>query len=575
MSVMNATMESPSSRLFLRIFAFSGVALLTWYGWGHWGYSVFGDYALDMADALRFSQGDIPYRDFIPTYGPLHMVLTAPFFYLGSWGFPCLWLTNSAFILLQLLLLLRISSYWISRPWQLALLVLALTTMAFPPTNAKFILGYSPSGFLATFLFTLVLTFLESRFPFSCQRWFIAGICLGLIPFTKIDLGFTSFAVMLALGISCYRTAPLAVLGLVGAYAGTWLTGCLLLKLYGALPSLLLGSTLECFGQVVFYNDANLSLQIKLLIGAGGILIALLLTPMIRQRILCFERSLRPLAVFLLPTAILIDTVRTSHHDSLKQMVMFNWYLIVVFVLVAAHVIATILRKKSFRPLCTGHLVILVPLLTIIGMGILRVIASSWYPFNYFNPAVLLLGIFWASRQTRYSKGILRTIIPVILGLSLLLSLYNAIRGCRPQPFPLEWVSTPYGSVGFTLGKRQKETYIYLADLIRQRPGNGFLLCTYEPSLHILTGMRSPSLYTYFTRLGLTGRYETQRETQTLERILAHLPEFVVRDREVGIVHKRFGIEFGREIDAYIRKNYIVEEELNGIALLRKRVNQP
>ena len=542
----------------------------TWYGWGHWGYGVISDYSLDITDALRLFQGDVPYRDFIPTYGPLHMVLAAPFFYLGKWCFPTFWILTSLLIFLQMILLLRCGSKLLPPFWQFVLLALAISTMVFIPSNSKFIMGYSPSGFLATFLFTIVLVLLCHPIP-SCKRWWMAGICMGLTIFTKIDLGFTSIALLITLVVIWHRETLLPTLCLVAGYVGTWIAGCGLLLLYGAQPSLLSGSTLECFGQAVLFSDINLSLRIKILLFLGGCLAVLLLLSTTRRQTLRLESLFRPWAVWILPVSILADSLRAMYNDPLKQMVLLNWYSIGVFTLIGAHVTAVILRKKSLRLFRSSKLVILTPLLVIAGMGILRVLGASWYPLNYFKPAVLILGILWAARQACHASDFSRRWITITMGLCLILSLHSAAKGCRPQPGSLEWIQTPFGAVGFTLGSRQYKTYTQLIDRLQEFPDKNMLLCTYEPSLHLLSGMRSPALYTFFSRLGSSGDYMEEREILTLQLIQKAPPDYIVQDLEAGLVHKRFGVAFGREIENYIRKNYIFAAEFNGKTLLRKK----
>src|SRR5690242_191894 len=85
------------------------IATLTYLGWSWWGFGVEGDYALDLTDPLRRFRGEIPYRDFIPTYGALHFHLVAPFFGLGTSTFAAVWISTAILIWLQTFLVARLA----------------------------------------------------------------------------------------------------------------------------------------------------------------------------------------------------------------------------------------------------------------------------------------------------------------------------------------------------------------------------------------------------------------------------------------------------------------------------------
>ncbi len=548
---------------------FEGLALaavllgFAWVGWGHWGYCVISDYELDIADALRLFQGDVPYRDFLPTYGPLHMFLVAPLFHLGRAFFPVLWTLTLVLVFLQLFSLNHLGRRMFSGIWRMVLMGLAISAVAFAPTNSKFVMGYSQSGFLAVLLGTLALVLLGTGAP-SRIRWGVSGICLGLIPFTKLDLGITSFAVVIALSLVWWRPFRSCVMSLLAAYAITWLTVCLMLALWAGRWDLLLSSTLETFGQVGLFTEPRLSWRIKGFFLAGLFLAMGLCIRRLRPCILWLERSLRPWIFLLLPSAILIDAVRSAIMGPVKQLVMINWLWTLVFVLVGAHVGSAVIRKRSLRPLQSGPSILLVALWVITGMGLLRVLGSGWYPLNYFQPAPLLLGIYgMAASRMRGKPALPRPALGLLL-FSLLVQIGASFLGCRPTPYPLDWLSTPYGDIGFPLKPELKKTY--QRALHRMGPINPhqFLLCTYEPSWFLLTGMRSAGLYTFFTRLGLTGARLPEREMQSLALIVQRRPVFIFQDHEVGKVHRHFGVDYGLSIADYIRKNYVEVEQSEG-----------
>ena len=547
------------------------MGIFTWHGWGHWGYSPIGDYFLDIADALRVFQGDIPYKDFVPTYGALHMFLAAPLFHLENSFFPFLWVITGILIMVQIILLVALARKFLPPLWLCVLLILAITSMAYAPTNSKFILGYSQSGFLAVFLSTLALFILFKAHP-SPLRWFVGGMVLGLIPFTKIDLGFTSVAVGSLLLFIWWRKAPLASCGLFLGFFLSWLGGCAFLIAYGGQAPLLLESTLECFGHVNLFKDKTFALRLKCAWGLGLLFILALLFRGSRLNTLRLTGWLRPYAVFLLPLAIITDSFRAGYQEnSLKHLVGLNWLWVMIWTLILSRVMTSIIRRRSLRPLRFGRLPILAPLLAISGMGFLRAHGSGWYPLNYFQPAIMLLGVLWLARQSAYCSPAARLCLkPALLVCSALLFSIS-VMGCRPNPHALEWIHTPFGEVRSPLGTKSNELMGRFLSKIRATSSNETLLCTNTPFFNVLTGMRSAAFYTYFNRLGATGKYQSIREEQCLKLMKDRRPLFIYQGREIGRAHKRFGIDFGNEIAKYIHAHYKVIDEMNGAVLYQQK----
>jgi hypothetical protein len=543
------------------------VGLYTTFGWGHWGYSVIGDHDLDLTDALRVSQGDVPYRDFLPTYGLLHMLLAAPLFHLGRAFFPAYWGITALLITVQLFVLARLGRRFLPGIWVAILLGFALTAMAFAPTNSKFILGYSQSGFLGSLLFTVALTLLAVVSP---RRWALAGLCLGLIPFTKLDLGFASLAVVLVMGILWSRAARGAALSLVAYFIATWLALALFAWAWAGRLDLLLGSTIETFGQVGLFADATLALRIKLLAFLGLLFAALFHFPPLRPLLRRAERRVRPWIPFLLPAAVAIDVARTALFGPLHRLVVLNWTWTLALILVGSRLLVAVMRARSLRPLRAARSPILVPILLITGMAILRVLGSGWYPLNYFQPAPLLLLAYWLTPPAVTRTVHVWRLLP-FLALAVAAQAVASAEACLPNPCALTWFPTPHGKIGFTFRSDLIRADERLLTAMAPRHPGQVLLCTYEPSFHLLTGMRFAGFYTFFTRLGLTGAYAAERERQTLDLLERRPPDFVLWDREVGRVHRRFGVDYGLEIAAWIRARYEVTASEGGSTLYRRR----
>ena len=543
-------------------FVVLAISFYAWIGWGQWGYSVIGDYCLDMADALRIYQGDIPYRDFLPTYGALHMFLVAPLFHMGNLFFPLLWIITSILIATQLILLLSIARPLLSYFWLCVLGILSITAMAFAPTNSKFILGFSQSGFLGSFLFTLSFFFLSRAS--SSTSWLLAGICLGLQPFTKIDLGITATLLVFSLFVFWYKKDRSASLWLLFGFIITWLLCCAFLLIYGGKISLLLGSTLETFGQVNLFNEEKLASRIRWVLGLGAFLTFTLLVPKLRPYMLEFKKRIRPYTLILLPAVICIDAFRTLYQgNQLKHLVILNWLWLFIWTLVTSHVIATLIRRRSLRPLASHSMVLLFSLLIVSGMGFCRVYNSGWYPLNYFQPAMILLGLLWFARQSAPCILHVTKLLKFTLICCLILPIYISVMGCKPSITMSEKIRTPFGDIGLPFNRRQNENFSRILLKIQSDSPQDILLCTYEPSFYVLTGMRSAGFYTYFNRLAFSGKYQDLREAQSLKLIVDRSPSFVIEDREVGAVHQQFGIQFGWKIADYIHANYSVVDTVD------------
>jgi hypothetical protein len=538
-----------------------GVVAYTWLGWGHWGFCAFGDYCLDLTDALRVFQGDTPYRDFIPTYGALHMLLVAPLFHLGRGFFPVLWILTGILIFLQVAVILRAGRSFLSPLGLFVLMVFAISAMAFGPINSKFILGYSSSGFLGSLMSTGAILCLW-RGPGSVGRCLAAGMFLGLELFTKIDLGFTALVLVVVWSGLWIRKAPSSAWSLLAGFVFTWLGFCVLLLLNGGTVAFVVESTLDALGQVNSFRDENLTVRIRCLGVLAFLVVILLLLRVPRRFLRRAERRLRPFGWFLLPVVVGWDLFRTEYHvNILKRLVMLNWFWMLIWFLMVSRLAAAILRTRSLRPLRLPGFPILPVLLVVSGMGFMRVMGSGWYPINYFQPAIVILSVFWLARQHVHILPKLRPGLHAVVVVALLLQFATSMMACVRST---DWIRTPFGDFASTLPPHLNTSIRQMASRVEREAGAGSLLCTYEPSAYILTGKRIFGLYTFFQKLAYTGPRQPMRESQCLRQFEEHPPQYIIQGHEMGPVHQRFGIDYGKQIRAFIQEHYEVTGEESG-----------
>ncbi len=529
------------------------IAVLTWLGWGFWGSSVMGDYALDMADALRLSQGDIPYRDFLPTYGPLHMFLMAPFFKLGTLTLPSIWTATIILITIQTWLLLRLANASLPIFWTAVLGVLQVCVVAFAPANSKFVLGYSQSGFLASFLWVLLLALLAVP-SVSRWRWFGAGLILGLQPYTKMDMGIAAVAVLVALLFLAKRDFPLRRWMLVGFF-GSWMGIIVLLLAWGADARLLLESTLEGFGQSTMIGDQGLTHRFILLAGGGLILALALAHPRLRPIALRARKTLAPWIPLLLPLALLGDLGRGWYLGPYKNLVLLNFTWALAWTVVAADLAGSVLRHRGLDALRRSRPDTLL-LVAVGGIGLLRVAITGWYPLNYYQPALLLLGIGWMARQEARPSFLPRSLFRCVLILALLIQIVFACYENQHFSRPRTVLETRSGPVVLTYDSTTLNDVRLMFSLLSKASADESILCAYEPGFQLVTGMRSAAFYTYFARVGFSGAYQPIREKQALQTFLRKSPRFVLVEKGRATFSRQFGTDYGRELQPIIQSKY-------------------
>ncbi|MDD2708043.1 MAG: hypothetical protein PHV34_08540 [Verrucomicrobiae bacterium] len=537
-------------------------AALVWGGWGWWGMGVYGDPALDLTDALRYHQGDIPFRDYLPTYSVLHILLSGPLFALGTACFPTIWILTAMGILWQGWMIGRLIRSALPPFLFIASGGLFLSTVAFAPNNAKLMLGYSASGFLGTLLWTALLA-CWWRTPLDGRRWGFGGAILGLVLFTKIDLGLTAIACFLFLALVFFRRDPRGIFLCGGTVllVGAMLTGWVLLQ--GGKWDLFWGATAECFGQVSLIRDPTLTRRFLLMAVWGAACLLLQVLPRTRSFWLRSEAKWIPWLLWLLPLALLVDAWRGWETGSLKRLLFFNQAMAFAGTMVGTRFAAAMIRRRSFFAAAR----LLPPrwgvLLVVSGMGLFRTAITGWYPLNYYQPPMLVLIVMWlgalskraearAGMKTRRSSLILQTAWILALAASLAV----AWRGCVEKKHPSLTVRTPFGSV-VMIGEETllRDVQTVLTKLADVSPEDR-LLCTYEPSLQLLTGMRSSAFYTYFHRLAACGKYREQRERECEEFFRRHPPRFVLEQQGKAVFSRVFGPDYGAGIAALMASQY-------------------
>lgn len=575
-------LAGPVSRAASRVCVLAAclVGIFTFAGWGSWGYSVLGDYALDHADALRVAQGDLPYRDFLPTYGALYMHLASPFFHLGQASFPSLWLATALLLLVEVVMLLRTASRALSPAWLGVLALLFVTTVAFMPNNAKFIMGFSQSGFLSSFLWVALLALL-ARGGQSWKDHAVAGCLLGLQPFTKIDMGFTAIAILAAWVVLDLGRQPRRVGVVLVGFLVTWLLVCLLLLARGGTVDLLLGSAMESLGQATLIRDKLLGRRFIVLAAAGGLMtIGLAMRPL-RGATLKIRNGIRPCMIWLLPVVLILDAYRGIRDGSLQNLVFLDFAWAWIWVSVVAHLLAAVVRGRSLRPLFAIVSPTLLVILGVAGTGFLRCAVTGWYPLNYYQPAALLLGVIWFARLPAPFTTRARAVFRWTLIAGLALQLFISLRSAMPDPGRTAKVSTPFGDVRLPDPGDARNILNSLMDLhsralLSSMPTvfdtDARILCTWEPSFQLLTGMKSSAFYTYNHRLGFCGDYRDQRERENLEWFHRNPPRFVVEEQERATFSKHFGKDFGVQVGKEIERDYEIVYQSNTESPVQRKV---
>ncbi len=545
------------------------VFMLTLGGWGWWGFGTDSDYALDMMDALRRFQGEIPYRDFIPSYGALHVHLVAPLFALGHRTLPVIWIATAFLIWIQSWMVMRIAE--IIRPgwWAIGVGTFFMTLCAFPSYGTKFLVGYSQSGFLGSWLFTLLLVTLVGAkrnsvsTPFS-PRWFFAGALLGAQLFTKMDAGVAAIFVGIALLVILFanklgRNALALLAGYASVCAGMWA----FLWLQGGKPLLIIESALEGFAVAGAVRDHALEKRLVLL---GTLVLAssiAMLAPPLRARSLRLRAFGALGLVLALPLAFAWDAWRVARHGSGCEMVGVNYLFCATVFLVSSRYLVAAWRRRSIALLHRGrHLWVTIACL--LGLaGIARAALTGWVVLGYYQPMLFLVGVLawrrsWETilhfrvwNSTWQSSIRVSSVSMVLVTIVFFGKSWSMVR-TTPDLIPFD---SPWGRVWYVQS--------FHSDLLlelRKRGAGGYdyLFSNHLPGIYFYTGMRCASFYTWTTRVAMSGPYKKVREEQTLASFLKWQPKFVVITDETyrQFAIPKFGMDYSLDLMDRIRAGY-------------------
>jgi hypothetical protein len=528
----------------------SVLAALVVLGWGWWGYGVSGDYSLELADAMRLSLGEIPYRDYFPTYGPLSLVVLAPLFALAEWALPAIWLLSAALIAFMIILVARLGGLKQTTFSPMAVGMLFVLGAAFLAGNSRYIMGYSTAGFMGVCIFGGFFYLLHK----SGVRSHGAILLLGLLLFTKLDLALVAAVLVLWLMIGRgVREIPRGgVLFLLPALAFTLYLGGA-----GVTFNAWLDSQLEMFEGAVYIQDRVLRGRLMLL---GLICLAIAgISRVTVWRSLCkgYQPFIPLLFCMLFAVCAWLDMLRIVVMDSVFGPIWINYFWFFVWVWAAAHFLVQTLRYPSRFLERTYRKPYLCALLLVGAAGIARSAIFGWFPLNYYQPAFVLLAISVLGSGSA-KKGVRR----IFFGVGLLALGVTALHPILPASNMVRFES-PYGVVLLrddSQWREPVEIYTYL----QEKSADEGLLSTYMTGVYVLTGHAPHGIYTYWHRLAASGSYRIRREAEALAMLRKDPPGYVLLEKERATFAPKFGIDFGRELHAWVLANYdLVLVEVN------------
>lgn len=527
-------------------------------GWGWWGHGVLGDYALDLVDAMRRHYGEMPYRDFLPTYGPLHIYLAAPFFNFGRFTFSAYWIFTALLVLFELYLILKLFDGRFSKIATWILGALFLTSCAFHHSNAKFILGYCQSGFLSTILWTGTLLILQRNPSTHCNKGgFIAtGVLLGLQLFTKMDAGMVACGIVLACVLTINRRTKFQILSIVAGFSAIVLIVWILLILEGASVQLLWENLMHGFFISQVFVDTGLRNRLTFLI--LGICSVKLLLFLLRNWI-PFAKKAWFITIWAAPVLIgffgYLQYLRG--HDS-KAFELLNYYQTFVVIIISLSYGLFCLRKRTFSGLWRmGNSWKFVAILIALG-GIARSWISGWYPLNYYQPSLFVLTALSMAAyhpirtgiNTRKSKPVLwgstyaLTMILTIVTLTYLESYQSSRVNERVRK-----VYTRWGDAWI-----QKYHCYEIFSKLQDEPAKSGLFTFELPGIYLISGLQPASFLSLQENLAFAGPYQERWEDFSLQMLKKRSPQYVFIPYKPTI--RTFGKDYGKASLEYIRNHY-------------------
>lgn len=522
------------------------LTLLAALGWGWWGYGATGDWSLEFADAHRLWLGHVPYRDFIPTYGILTAAIMAPFFTFKGGALAALWISTAALILAGIAMVLRLLRPKDGRFDAARLALLFVATVAFLPSNSRYILGYSTSGFVSVLLWTAFFL-VRRRRP---EADFFAGILLGTQCYTKLDAGLAAggmlaFLLLLRTLRGHWRATGHLLAGFALPSALAWIG----LLAAGARGELLWESTAEVLQQTGYVRDRILGKRLV----AGGI-VALLLAalgalPTIRERFSLVRRGLPTAVCALLLFAVVLDSAAILGSNGARGPVAILYFWFLCWLAVGVLMLSELFAQRSLSAALSQLEGWRWTALLLGAAGLARCAISGWFPLNYYQPAFFLAFAWLLGSSGKSPSRGARSMLVAAVGIALITSGFSVLPR-RSVPFP-----TPFGTIRLQNDMRWSEP-VEIYRRVRDDPAPGALLCTYMTGPFVATGREPSGLYTYGHRLAFSGSYALRREMLSLDLLRAKPPLYALVERERATFAPPFGAAFATELAAWISENY-------------------
>lgn len=522
-----------SGTLFLVIGWLSIFLSLFIVGWGWWGNSVTGDYALDLTDSMRRSYGEIPYRDFIPTYGALHIHLFAPFFFLGKQTFAAVWGITGFAILIETLLLV---SLFRKQKGKFSLWVIGavfLVHCAFNPSNANYMMGYSPSGFLSSFLWIVAIRLvcsLGSRIELVTRRIALIsfGVVLGLQIFTKMDPGMMACGILVVFVVSGLFTKQhywkYVLTGFLGIVFLVW--GLLVFQ--GGRIDILWQSFRGAFSLSSVLIDDSLRFRV-ILLAIGIFLSRCLLSTSFKKHLPCSRSLWAAVLILGLPVAIFGDLARENFNGPAKGGVFLKYYECALVLNGIAGFIILVLKTRSPRLFWKTVFSWKVLTLMVAGGALVRVGTSGWYPFNYYQPAPLIITILalqWSFKRIGSVKlscaTFFRSAIFGAFALSMIILGWHSYTYVVRDETAVELV-TPWGKCWIPPVYHALPIYSKMAAGSKDEG----LFASRSPGIYLITGLKPASYLTLMENLAWAGPYSHDWEEQGIAIFHSRKPRFV------------------------------------------------
>ena len=280
--------------------AIAGLALLTValavVTWGTWG-DLDSDTGYEIAAAMRMTDGELPYRDFIYYYGPFAPALAflaAAIAGTGVWSAVGL---GFAITLAILAATYAVARYLVD-PLGAALATTIAAAVAFIPDNYSYVLPHTHSATLGTLLLLAILLGIRRYSARATSGGLVAvGSCVGLLLLTKPEpatAGIFAVALWLVLrsrrGSSFRREAalvaapalliPAAVYGLLLAFVSP---GRLVLDNLYPVDVLEAGGNVELRGRMPLTLSSFVELGAKVVLYAAGAVALLAVASLLRR----------------------------------------------------------------------------------------------------------------------------------------------------------------------------------------------------------------------------------------------------------------------------------------------------